>query len=108
MSFAQDTTGATFKKDVLDVKNTPVIVDFWAPWCGPCKMQGPILDEFSKEMGAQVKVCKVNVDDESDLAIQYGIMSIPALKIFKNGELAEEMVGVHSKEQLKKAIEKHV
>jgi thioredoxin 1 len=97
----------SFQKDVLDVKNIPVIVDFWAPWCGPCKMQGPILDELSGEIGNKAKIVKINVDDNFELASKYGIMSIPALKIFKNGEVAEEMVGVHQKDQLMEVIERN-
>ncbi len=104
---AQNTNQDTFQADVLDVKDVPVIVDFWAPWCGPCQTQGPILDELSDEIGDKAKVYKVNVDESPDLASQYGIMSIPALKIFKNGEVAEEMVGVHQKDQLMEVIEKH-
>jgi thioredoxin 1 len=97
-----------FKSEVLDVKGVPVIVDFWAPWCGPCQMQGPILEELSKEPGAKKAViAKVNVDDQSELAGQYGIMSIPALKVFKDGEVVEEMVGVHSVPQLLEVIERN-
>ena len=89
-----------FKEDVLNVKDLPVIVDFWAPWCGPCQMQGPILEELNNDHSDKVKVIKVNVDENTDLASQYGIMSIPAIKVFKNGTLVKEMVGVHTKEQL--------
>ena len=104
---AQAPTGDTFQPDVLDVKDMPVLVDFWAPWCGPCQMQGPILDELSGEVEGKAKIIKVNVDDNTELASQYGIMSNPALKVFKNGEVAEEMVGVHDKNQLMEVIEKH-
>jgi len=104
---AQETTNDSFQADALDVKGTPVLVDFWAPWCGPCQQQGPILDQFADEMGDAVKIFKVNVDEHSDLAAKYNVMSIPALKIFKNGELVQEMVGVHSKEQLKEAVQSH-
>lgn len=104
---ANDTSAASFQLDVLAVKNIPVLVDFWAPWCGPCRQQGPILDQLADEAGEAVKIFKVNVDQEGDLAQRYGIMSIPALKIFKDGKLVEEMVGVHSKEQLLETIEKH-
>jgi len=97
----------TFKSEVLDVKGLPVIVDFWAPWCGPCQMQGPILDELSKAVAGKAVIAKVNVDDHSELAGQYGIMSIPALKVFKDGEVVEEMVGVHSKPQLLEVIQRH-
>jgi len=104
---AQDTNADSFKADVLDVKDTPVLVDFWAPWCGPCQMQGPILDELSGDVEGKAKIMKVNVDENTDLASQYGIMSIPALKVFKNGEVVDEMVGVHDKNQLMEVIEKH-
>ncbi|MBU0727872.1 thioredoxin [Patescibacteria group bacterium] len=102
-----ETGGDTFKTDVLDVKDKPVLVDFWAPWCGPCQMQGPILEELASEAGDRAVIAKVNVDDNNELAGQYGIMSIPALKVFKNGELVEDMVGVHQKDQLLEVIEKH-
>lgn len=102
-----DTQMDSFQSDVLDVKGVPVLVDFWAPWCGPCMMQGPILEDLAGEMGTQVKICKVNVDENNELAGQYGIMSIPALKVFKDGELVDEMVGLHSKIQLKEVISKH-
>jgi len=104
---ALDLTAANFKSEVLDAKGIPVIVDFWAPWCGPCQMQGPIIDELAKSIGKKAKVAKVNVDDQPDLAGQYGIMSIPALKVFKDGELVEEMTGVHSKSQLLEVVERH-
>ena len=104
---AQETSGDSFQADVLDGKDIPVIVDFWAPWCGPCQMQGPILDELSGEVEGKAKIYKVNVDDNTELASQYGIMSIPALKVFKNGEVVEEMVGVHQKDQLMEVIEKN-
>ena len=104
---AQETKTDTFQADVLDVKDIPVLVDFWAPWCGPCQTQGPIIDEFAKEAEGKAKVLKVNVDDNTELASQYGIMSIPALKIFKNGEVVEEMVGVHDKNALMEVVERH-
>lgn len=104
---AKATGQDTFKSDVLDVKNTPVLVDFWAPWCGPCMQQGPIIDELADEITGKAKIFKVNVDDNSELASQYSIMSIPALKVFKNGNVVEEFVGVHSKKQLLEVIEKH-
>ena len=104
---AQETNTDSFQDDVLGVKGVPVLVDFWAPWCGPCQMQGPIIDEVAKEAVGKAKIFKVNVDDNTELASQYGIMSIPALKVFVNGEVVEEMVGVHSKDQLMEVIEKH-
>ena len=103
-----NSTAETFKSEVLDIKGKPVIVDFWAPWCGPCQMQGPILEELVKEPGAKkAQIVKVNVDDQAELAGQYGIMSIPALKVFKDGEVVEEMVGVHSVPQLLEVIERN-
>lgn len=104
---ATETNQDSFKEDVLEVKDIPVIVDFWAPWCGPCQMQGPIIDQLADEIGGKAKIMKVNVDNNNELAGQYGIMSIPALKVFKNGEVVEEMVGVHQKSQMMEIIEKH-
>jgi len=100
-------TQANFQAEVLDIKAKPVLVDFWAPWCGPCMAQGPIIDELAGEVGEKAVIAKVNVDNNADLAGQYGIMSIPALKVFKDGEVVEEMVGVHQKEDLIKIIEKY-
>ena len=102
-----DVNGDNFQAEVLDVKDTPVLVDFWAPWCGPCQMQGPVLDELAGEIGDQAKIAKVNVDENNELAGKYGIMSIPALKVFKNGQVVEDMVGVHQKDQLLEVIQKH-
>lgn len=104
---AKQTGEKSFKSDVLDVKGVPVLVDFWAPWCGPCQMQGPIIDELAGEVGDKAVIAKVNVDENTDLAGKYGVMSIPALKVFKNGEVVEELVGVHQKDQLQELIKKH-
>ncbi|MFW6285908.1 MAG: thioredoxin [Nanoarchaeota archaeon] len=82
------------------------VVDFWAPWCGPCKMLAPLIDEISKEYD-DVNFVKVNVDDGSDIAAKYNIMSIPTLIFFKNGEIVEENRGLLSKDALKKIIEKY-
>ena len=87
------------------VKSGIVLVDFWAPWCGPCQMQGPIIDELAGEVGDKAVIGKVNVDDNQELAGKYGIMSIPALIIFKDGEVVDNMVGVHQKDDLLKVIE---
>lgn len=102
-----ETNSQSFPEDVLNVKDIPVLVDFWAPWCGPCQMQGPILEAVANEAGSKARIVKVNVDESSDLAGQYGIMSIPALKVFKNGALVEEMTGLHQKEQLLEMIERN-
>lgn len=98
-------TKDNFKQEVLK-SETPVLVDFWAVWCGPCQMQNPILEEFVKEMKDKVKVGKVNVDENQELAQQYGVMSIPTLKLFHKGKVAAEMVGVQSKETLMAEINK--
>ena len=104
---AKNTDSDNFKTDVLDVKDKVILVDFWASWCGPCQIQGPILDELAGEVGDKALIMKVDVDANNDLASQYGIMSIPALKVFKNGEVVEDMVGVHQKEQLMEVINKY-
>lgn len=83
-----------------------VLVDFWAPWCGPCKIIAPILDELSAEIGDTAKIVKINVDDNPESASKYNVMSIPTLLVFKDGQLVDQMVGVQPKEKLKAVIEK--
>ena len=90
----------SFNEEVLK-SPTPVLVDFWAPWCGPCKIMGPIIEEVAKELeGKPVKIGKMNVDDNPETPAKYGIMSIPTIIIFKGGEPVEQMVGVQAKEKL--------
>jgi len=96
-------TDDNFKGEVLD-SQLPVLVDFWAPWCGPCKMIGPIVEEMAKEFDKKLKVGKVNVDDNPKSATQYGIMSIPTLVFFKNGKIMDQAVGALSRQDLKKKI----
>lgn len=84
--------------------SVPVVVDFWAPWCGPCKAIAPILDELAVELGDAVKICKVNVDNNKDIAGKFEIRAIPTILIFKNGELADTIVGLASKDDLKAKI----
>lgn len=96
---AQDVTTASFKADVLDSEG-PVLVDFWAEWCGPCRMVSPILDEISVEYAGKIKIVKVNVDNEPELAQQYGITGIPALQVFNGGQLVKSMVGAKPKQVL--------
>ncbi len=93
---AKDVTSASFQADVLDSAR-PVLVDFWAEWCGPCRMVSPILDELSVEYADKISIVKVNVDNEPGLAQKYGITGIPALQVFKAGELVKSMVGAKPK-----------
>ncbi len=98
-------TDQNFDGEVL--KSTiPVLVDFWAVWCGPCKMQNPILEELEKEYEGKVKIGKLNVDDNPNSAGKYSVMSIPTLLLFKNGEVVKQMIGVQSKETLEKEFKK--
>ncbi len=104
MSKELEFTDQNFDQEVLK-SNVPVLVDFWAPWCGPCQMMGPIIAELAEKIGDKAKVGKLNVDENGSVASQYGIMSIPALKIFKGGVVVKEFVGVQAMENLKKALE---
>lgn len=91
-----------FKEEVLEAKET-VLADFWAPWCGPCRMQGPVLEKFA-EANPNVKVVKINVDDNQELAMQFKIMSIPSMIVFKNGEAVNCAVGLQSKAALEELV----
>lgn len=92
-------TDANFDKEVLKA-DLPVLVDFWAVWCGPCQMQGPIVEDVAKTLAGKAKVGKLNVDENPTVSQKYGIMSIPTLMIFKNGTVVKQFIGVQSKETL--------
>jgi len=97
-------TGSNFEQEVLK-SETPVLVDFWADWCGPCKMIAPIVDELAEEFDGKVKFTKLDVDADPEIAAKYGIRGIPALLIFKDGQPADQVVGAVPKAMLKKRVE---
>ena len=101
------TSDASFNADVLEA-GTPVLVDYWAEWCGPCKMIAPILDEVSKDYDGKLRIAKMNVDENRDVPAKYGIRGIPTLMLFKDGELAATKVGALSKAQLTAFIDTHL
>lgn len=90
---------ANFDQEVIK-SDTTVLVDFWAPWCGPCKMISPVLDEIAKEKGGAIKVAKVNIDENQSLSVKYNVRAIPALLFFKNGQLRDQVIGMTSKKDL--------
>jgi len=102
---ANEFTDKNFDQEVLN-SDKPVFVDFWAPWCGPCQVMGPIVDELAKEIGEKIKVGKINVDENTESATKYGIMSIPSMKVFKDGKIVKEFLGIQSKDSLKQELEK--
>jgi|TARA_B100000959_G_scaffold278055_1_gene335689 thioredoxin 1 len=100
---ALEFTDDNFQSEVLDSEQ-PVLVDFWAEWCGPCKMLGPVIDELATEFEGKAKVGKVDIDNNRDAAVKYGIQSIPTVLILKNGEIENKFVGIASKDDLADAI----
>jgi thioredoxin 1 len=97
-------TAANFDEVVLQ-SNTPVLVDFWAEWCGPCRAIGPILEDISNEYGDKIKIVKLNTDEESSIAIKYGVTSIPMLNVYVNGEVVKTIIGAKPKPALLKDLE---
>lgn len=96
-------TDKSFKQEVIEAQGV-ILVDFWAPWCGPCMMMGPIIDDLAEEFRGKIKFGKINVDENPDTASAYEIMSIPSIKIFKNGKILAEFAGVQSKEVLREEL----
>jgi thioredoxin 1 len=100
---------SNFEQEVIEGSKTkPVVVDFYAPWCTPCKLQEPIIDELAENLGEKVAFGKLNVDEELEIAEKYGVMSIPAILIFKGGVVVETLIGLNSKESLLSVIEKNL
>ncbi|MED4987937.1 MULTISPECIES: thioredoxin [Parageobacillus] len=99
---------ATDQTFAAETKEGLILVDFWAPWCGPCRMVAPVLEEVDQVMGDKVKIVKVNVDENPETASKFGVMSIPTLLVFKNGELVDKTIGYQPKEALVQLLEKHV
>lgn len=103
MGKALEVNDKNFDQEVLQAEQ-PVLVDFWAPWCGPCRMVAPTIDQLAEELSEQAKICKLNVDDSPSIAARYGVTGIPTLIIFKNGEIVDRFVGVQSKDRLRDAL----
>jgi thioredoxin 1 len=103
---ALELSNETFKKEVLE-SSIPVLVDFWAPWCGPCQMMAPVLDELAGELEGKIKIAKLDIENPAnkDLAVQYGVMSIPNMNLFKDGKVIQNFVGFRPKEDLKRDLE---
>lgn len=104
MANVAEFTDSNFQGEVLQ-SGEPVLVDFWAPWCGPCRMIAPVVEELARENEGSIKVGKVNIDDNPSVAMNYGVNSIPTLMIFKGGDVVERFVGVQPKSRLQQAID---
>lgn len=100
-------TESNWEAEVIN-SNIPVLVDFWAPWCGPCRIIAPIIEELAMEMGDRVKFGKLNTDENPNIAMRYGIRAIPTLMLFKNGEVVDTRIGVQPKEALRQMINSHL
>ncbi|HEV3055335.1 MAG TPA: thioredoxin [Solirubrobacteraceae bacterium] len=99
-----EVTDANFQAEVVE-SDVPVLVDFWAPWCGPCRMVAPVVEEIAKERGEAIKVVKLNIDENNETAIKYNVMSIPTLMVFSGGEVAKTVIGAYPKAKLEAELE---
>jgi thioredoxin 1 len=107
MADITELSSGNFEAEVLQ-SSQPVLVDFWAPWCGPCRMIGPVVEELAGENADVLKVAKINIDDAQDIAATYGVSSIPTLMIFKDGDVIDRFVGVQPKSRLQEAVDQAV
>ena len=99
-----EVTDSNFQAEVIE-SEVPVLVDFWAPWCGPCRMVSPVVEEIAEERGGELKVVKMNIDENQNTAVQFNILSIPTLIVFKNGEVAKTVVGAYPKRKLEAELD---
>ena len=99
-----EVTDSNFQAEVIE-SEVPVLVDFWAPWCGPCRMVAPVVEEIANERGDQLKVVKLNIDENQNTAIQFNVLSIPTLMLFRNGEVAKTVIGAYPKGKLEAELE---
>jgi thioredoxin 1 len=99
-----EVTDANFQAEVLE-SDVPVLVDFWAPWCGPCRMVAPVVEEIAEERGEALKVVKLNIDDNQDTAMQFNVLSIPTLMLFRDGQVAKTVIGAYPKRKLVAELE---
>ena len=104
MANVLEVTNATFESEVIACKTMPVLVDFWAPWCGPCRAVAPMLETVSQELQGKVKIVKINVDDNQPLAVRFQVQAIPTLIIFKNGEAVDRIVGMVAKDEISRRL----